>query len=235
MSFAPSPSGQPGEGNRCPLRRPTARRAAVAARDCKPCQGIIIRRGRHPGTSSARRARGNEDACKYQRKYKREGVRRPVGTAPSRDEAIGISAKIPNRAPAGAGRKAPAIKPRTSKTRCGRGRSGGRARQPAGFALVSHRPGSGIFERERGRPGGSRDPAARIVNPCKLLLVAHLQRPTEPAGSPTGARRRSPSAIVNPCRRLLIHQVRHPPEPVRSGHSGPAGMDRAGHGRHHRG
>jgi hypothetical protein len=235
MSFAPSPSGHQGDGNRCPLRHRTARRAAVAARDRKPWQGMIVRRGGRPGTSAARRVREDEGGCKYQRKYKRDGLRRLLGTAPSRDEIIGISSKIPRRACAGARRKARAIKPRTSKLRCRRGHTGGRARPPAGFASVRRGPGSAIIERGRGRPGGSRGPAARIVNPSSLLLSGELRRPRKPGWSPAGAGRRPTSAIVNPCRPLLIHPLRSRSEPVRSGHSGPAGMDRAGHGRHHRG
>jgi len=235
MSFALSPSGQPAEGNRGPFRHRSDRLAAVSTRDCEPLREITIRRGGRPGPFAPLRARGDARACIYQRKYKCAGRRRPAGIALSRDEVIGISLKLPKRASAGADRNAPAIKPRTSRTRCRRGRRGGPARQPAGFASVSRRPGSGIIEHGRGRRGRSRGPASRIVNPCQLLLIAQLRRPTEPGWSPAVGGRRSTSATVNPCRPLLIHQVRPRSEPVRSGHSVPAGMDRAGHGRHHRG
>jgi hypothetical protein len=232
MSVALSPSGQPGDGNSGPLWSRTARRAAAPARDGKPWHGIIVRRGGRSGPSAARRARGDGRACIYQRKYKRSGVRRPSGTAPSRDQAFGISSKILQRARAGTGGKAPAIKP--EQARRGAGEAAEAARQPAGFAPVSLRPGSGIIGPGRGRPGRSHGPAARIVNPCRSLLMAQRRRPRKPGWSPAGTGRWPASAIVNPCKLLLIHQVR-PAEPVRSGHSVPAGMDRAGHGRHHRG
>jgi hypothetical protein len=232
MSFALSPSGQPGEGNSGPLRSRTVRRAAAPARDGNPSHGIIIRRGGRSGPSAARRARGDGRACKYQGKYKREWLLWPLGLAPSRDQAFGISSKSSQCASADASGKAPAIKP--EQARRGAGEAAEAARQPAGFAPVSLRPGCGIIEPGRGPAGRSHGPAARIVNPCRSLLMGQRRRPRKPGWSPARAGRPPTSAIVNPCKRLLIHQVR-PAEPVRSGHSSPAGMDRAGHGRHHRG
>jgi hypothetical protein len=182
MPFALNPSAPPGEVNSYPLRRRTARLAAVSARDCKPLPEITIRRGGLPGTSSSLRPRGDAQACKYQRKYKRERRRWPAATAPSRDEALEISLEIPKCTRAGAGRKAPAIRPEQARRGAG---EAAEAAGPGSPASGSHRPGSGMVERGRGRPGRNRGPAARIVNcaapkPDGTCVEPDRRRPSAP-------------------------------------------------------